>query len=419
MLIAQKDSDPGFQSLEKTSSALPVYPCLFRQRATSNRIMAIDIENKVHLNYPRNSYEIEFEDFFTDEYRSKFIALIGPPGCGKSTILKDLTNRFRKIRDIVCFSIRFADINYGTEPLTLRNLLLDNMYPILKPDACQTIFEWIVKNDRKCVLIFDAYNEAEWTIERIPPAQTYDKPLVVSDLIASLFKRHFLPKSTLIITTRPNSMMTLPNKQLVPRLFVYLKGFTRSATDAICCKNLAKSTLQTIDDISPQLFSMCQNPKLLKIASEIVTILFSESDNLPEITRVCQALIKTLFSNFNSAFEEISLLSFQRFDTDIGVKELKKKNLCYIKTQDLIVAEYAQESAENLDAVKFCFLHKTIQAYFAALHIYKYMKYQDFKDFLESYLFRPTWKLVRRFLVGLFTNKTLRKCVVNCSMINK
>ena len=141
----------------------------------------------------------------------------------------------------------------------------------------------------------------------------------------------------------------------------------------------------------------------------MVSELREESSELPNITKVFDNLVKTMLPDFVDLHRKISLLSYQRFDGEFNRNDLEKQSLCFIRTQDLIVAKYTKKSIENLNGVKFCFLHKTIQAYFAAFYIYKYMSYPDFKDFVESYLFRPTWIVVRRFLLGLLTNKTLGK----------
>ena len=360
--------------------------------------------------------EIHYKDLLTNQYFSKYIGLIGFPGSGKTVLSKRLSNSL----DLLTFYLRFMDINYDSDyKLNLRELLLDNMFPKLTEKECEEAFEWIVKNDQQCAIIIDGYDQAEWTMTKNPPKVALHIKLHVSDIVANLCTKHFLPGSTFIVTSRPHSMITLP-KELRPDVTIMLQDLSFETMKELffaLAGSSAESIWIKLNANAPQLISFCQNPLMLFF---VLRAFMNPSDNVENIKTMTGAFTNVLedlrYSNhsrhddIHTIVERIERIAFNRTQCHsvvITTKDLAAENLSVSDVQDLIIAMYGgkKEGSKVFDGdTKLFFSHQTLQEYFAALFIAKEMSYAKFKEFVYTDLFRPHWDVVRRFLCGILVN---------------
>ena len=356
---------------------------------------------------------VQFDELLSDKYRFKFIGLIGFPGSGKTVLSKRLAKASKRI----CFYIRFMDINYGPDfKLTLRELLLDNMFPALDERECTEAFEWIVKNDQECTIIMDGYDQAEWAITKNPPKVSLNAKLCINDLVANLCKKHFLPGSILIFTSRPHSMITLP-KEVRPQITIMLQDFTFETMKEVffaLAGSSAESLWNKLNDNAPHLLSFCQNPLMLRF---VLRASLNSRGDVADIKTMTNAFTNVLgdlrYSNhsrhadIHTITKQLSRIAFHRTECHsvmITTEDLETENLTLSAVQDLIIALYGgkEGGSKMFDGdTKLFFSHQALQEYFSACYIAKDMPLTQFKAFLRRDLFRPHWDVVRRFLCGL------------------
>ena len=390
----------------------------FYETSSSNKTEAYKPSNQ-HLDQtPGIRYErsVNFEDLLSDKYRSKFIGLIGYPGSGKTVLSKRIANATK----LVTFYLRFMDINYNSDyKLTLKELLLDNMFPNLTEEECAKAFDWIVKHDKEIAIIIDGYDQAEWTMTKTPPKMSLDTKLSISDIVANLCTKHFLPGSTFIITSRPHTMITLP-KELRPEVTIMLQDFSFETMKELffaMAGSSAESTWKTINANAPQLLTFCQNPLMLLF---VLRAFMSSSDDVANINTMTAAFTNVLEDlrysshsrndDIQDIVEQIARIAFKKtqgHSVVITMKDLANENLSISAVQDLIIAMYGGKpgGSKVFDGdTKLFFSHQALQEYFTAMYIAKEMSYSKFKEFIYSDLFRPHWDVVRRFLCGILVN---------------
>jgi len=404
----------------------------FYDTSSSNKTEAYTPSNSHSYPTPgiRHGKTVSFEDVIGEKYRSKFIGLIGYPGSGKTVLSKRLANA----SNLVTFYLRFMDINYDVDyKLTLRELLLDNMFPNLTEEECVEAFEWIIKNDKSCAIIIDGYDQAEWTMSKQPPKVSLNTKLSISEIVANLCTKHFLPGSTFIITSRPHSMITLP-KELRPDVTIMLQDFafeTMKRLFFVLAGSTAEAIWKTINRNAPQLLTFCQNPLMLLFVLRAFMSSRDDVTNIKTMTATFTSVLEDLrysshsrHDDIHMIMERIARIAFKRTECHsvvITEKHLESENLSVSNVQDLIIAMYGgkREGSKVFDGdTKLFFSHQTLQEYFTALYIAKEMSYPKFKDFVYSDLFRPHWDVVRRFLCGILVNidqKTSKSLIFNSS----
>ena len=374
--------------------------------------------NKIKVSWDK---EVQFNDLVTDQYRSKFIGLIGFPGSGKTVLSKRLANASK----LVTFYLRFMDINYDPDyKLTLRELLLDNMFPHLSEEERVKAFDWIVRNDKDVAIVIDGYDQAEWRLTINPPKLSMNSKLSISNLVANLCNKHFLPGSTFIITSRPHTMITLP-KELRPQVTIMLQDFSFENTKKLffaLAGSAAESAWKTLNVNAPHLLSFCQNPLMLSLVLRSFTNFSGDTASIKTMTAVFTNVLEDLRYSSHSRhddihviMEQLARIAFKRTQSHsvvITTKDLEAENLSVAAVQDLIIALYGgkREGSKVFDGdTKLFFSHQTLQEYFSALYIAKEMSYSDFKEFVYADLFRPHWDVVRRFLYGILVNSDLKR----------
>jgi len=293
------------------------------------------------------------------------------------------------------------------------------MFPTLSEEECVKAFDWVIKNDKECAIIIDGYDQAEWTMSKQPPKVSLNTKLFINEIVANLCTKHFLPESSIIITSRPHTMITLP-KELRPETTIMLQDFlfeTMKELFFAIAGSSAETLWKTLNANAPHLLSFCQNPLMLLF---VIRAFMNASDDVANIKTMTAAFTSVLedlrysshsrHDDIHVIMKQIARIAFKRTECHsvmIRAADLSVENLSVSTVQDLIIAMYGgkREGSKVFDGdTKLFFSHQTLQEYFAALYIAKEMYFSQFKDFVYSDLFRPHWGVVRRFLCGFLIN---------------
>ncbi|XP_076809947.1 NACHT, LRR and PYD domains-containing protein 3-like [Clavelina lepadiformis] len=251
---------------------------------------------------------IQFDRLLQSYGKHRFICFVGFPGYGKTTCSK----RLSKLEDFVCFHMRFMDMNYS-EKLTLRELLLDKAYPNLSSDTCKLVFNWIVGNPSRCVIIFDGFDKVAWSLEANPPKEDYATPQHVQHLVANLCIKHFLPDSFIVLTSRPHSMVFLP-KILRPNVTFFTGDLPQDGMKKLFFAYVgsdAQVLWDRLEATPPQLLNLSLNPLMLQLVIAAGLNFSDEVGKIPTTTRVFTTVLANLSHSENTSYEDIKKLTGQ------------------------------------------------------------------------------------------------------------
>nr|CAB3263191.1 uncharacterized protein LOC104266015 [Phallusia mammillata] len=361
---------------------------------------------------------VPFADLIKLVNKKKFTALIGPPGCGKTTSSKRLA---RAVNDLVPIHLRFMEMNYE-EKLTLKQLFVDYLFPGLKKADKEMAFQWMVENPEKCVFIMDGFDQATWSLENMKPiGAEYDTPLSIQQLVANLCSKKFFKDSMLIFTSRPHAMISIPS-ELRPDVTINIHDLSTDDMKKLFYAFAGEDSDDLWDMLNtkaPQLFELCHTPLLLQFI--IIAALYSKADDIASvntITGVFKAVLEHLRHSDHARGQDINLLweplgrmaykGMVRKSVVFKIKDLWDEGLEDVNVQDLVIviARHLAFNQRLFDGDKILyFMHQMLQEIFAAMYISQYMPEEEFNEIIDEIVAGGHWAMVRRFMCGLLLDK--------------
>ena len=361
--------------------------------------------------------EISFETVLKMEGESRYMALIGYPGSGKTTCSK----RLAKSDLYLCFHLYFMRMTYGDHTLTLQQLLLDKAFPDFDREKCSLVFQWVKKNQDKVAIIIDGYDQAEWELNRRAPSETYDTPQRIENLISCLCNRHFLPKARLVITSRPHSVISMPSI-LRPNLTLFLRDLSFKDMKTLFfsfAQEHADQLWKKINTAAPQLISFCLNPMMLQFCIQASLRPSEAVGDITTVTRIFATVIENIrrcdhvtidIQQITTQLGKIAFDATKNSTVLITVSQLQRENLAVKEVQDLVIAVqgYLGITSRVFEGdTKLYFSHQSLQEYFTAMHIVKELSFAEFYDVINQDLFTSRWSMVRKFVCGLLVDMTV------------
>ena len=369
------------------------------------------------------------EDIVDAEKRNNLI--VGRPGIGKTLFatkfLRDWAcdRLFSKTQDAnmyfdVAFLVKFRKFN-SIEDLNLRELLTRSEYS-QTDHLDDEIWKYILANPDKVLLIFDGIDEFKDNssiakANKNPPCSV-DKKMPLSALYDKLSSGKLLNGAAILTTTRPtavSSVAHLPDDKI--RTFEIL-GFTSEKVEEYVDKFTEEDTqagekLKQHISSNINIFSLCYIPvncfiicsclfELLKVCGGV---------SLPtKLTEIYKKAVKLFFYKHNEEFRD-KTFTREDFASDYlppkvkeQFKRLGKVAFNGIEDGKLIFAgnevQGLKDSAlfhrlpdrqtPKLDDMcfeeQFCFIHLTMQEFFAAMHITETM---NETELIEKICCRP------------------------------
>ncbi|CAK8680925.1 unnamed protein product [Clavelina lepadiformis] len=356
--------------------------------------------------------EVCFQDLL--DQKSKFISIVASAGSGKTVLSLRLAKAFSLLQRL-CIHLKFMDANYE-EPLTLRQFLLENMFPGHSEEFYITCFYWMQKNTDKIVLILDGLDQAQYSLEKISPKINYNACVPVKDLVFNLCRKHFFPNSLLIITSRPHAVLYLPELAR-PQVTYALGDLSVFNSHELFLAFADEDLWSKIKKSSSQMLSMCRNPLMLQM---IISSNIHPSEDIGDAstpTRLFATVMENLKGSRNIRFPKtmddlvlkLQVLAFTATNNHkviITDKQLKDADIDPTTVHDIIVQLHAPKRSVNCNlfegsTTKFYFCHQTFQEHLTASYVVYGMPVEEFQAFVETSLFQEHWTVVRRFVCGL------------------
>ena len=383
------------------------------------------------------------EDIVDAEKRR--ILIVGRPGIGKTLfatkVLRDwASNRaFNKTPDAkmyfdVAFLVKFRKFNSG-EDLKLRELLTRSEYSPTEP-LNDEIWKYILANPGKVLLIFDGIGEFK---DKLSSAKentnnkqsSVEEKMPLSALYDKLAFRKLLNGATILTTTRPTAVSSVRDDQVdktfemlgfpSEKVEEYVEKFTEEDTQAaeklkqqissninivslcyipvtcfiICCSLF--QMLKTNDGVSVSLPT-----KLTHIYKAAVKLLFYKHEEFRDKTFTREDCASDYSPEVKEQFKRFGKVAFD------GIKD-GKATFAGNEVQGLKDSVFShrlpKRETTKLDHMcyeeQFCFIHVTIQQFFAAMHITETMNKTELTKFVENHIGDDEWELVLRFVAGL------------------
>ena len=394
--------------------------------------------------YPRSREEKlqpkSLEDLL--DFESKKFLIVGRPGIGKTLccikLLRDwaLDEVFKatssaKVHFNAAFFVKFRRFNSADE-LSLKDLLIQSeYYPTRHMD--DKVWNHLQKNPEGVLMLFDGFDEFEHD-EKKTKAFPYpkdiedEKPLQI--LYQWLVTGKLLKDASIVTTTRPTALSGIAHLKF-DKSFEIL-GFSTEQIKEYIDKfagddKQAGETLWRHISSNMNLLSLCYIPVnsfiMCSSLSEIMRFESSGSVTLPsKLTTIFKIAVKVFYFKHAIEFRDqhFTRENFLSDNLPLAVEEKFEKlgRVAFegIKEGKLILGGNEVQGMGNSalfhrlpdrqiaglkDEQQFCFIHLTIQEFFAARHMASDLDETELRNFVSENIKNGKWQLVFQFLAGL------------------
>uniref|UniRef100_A0A096LQU5 B30.2/SPRY domain-containing protein n=1 Tax=Poecilia formosa TaxID=48698 RepID=A0A096LQU5_POEFO len=348
---------------------------------------------------------------------TKGIAGIGKTVSVKKFILDWADGKANPDLDFI-FMIPFRELNLVKDDEFSLETLVKEFHPELKNTAVNKIFA-----DNKVLFIFDGLDESQLKLNFLKTKRLTDptKESSVDILVTNLIREHLLPSALIWITSRPGAVQRIPKEYV--HQWTEIKGFNDPQKILYFRNRVQNKTVaeQIIDHIttSRSLFIMCHIPIFCWIASKVLEYLLLKMENSREKTTKIPTTLIEMYTHFFCIQIKIAAEKYDK-ENELDITEIFRLNEDFIFKLGRVAFEKLNKgeiifSSDDLksygiDTKKagvdcglcttifkeesifhskklYCFVHLTIQEYFAALFVYrsfasKTIDSQSLKDFL-------------------------------------
>lgn len=348
---------------------------------------------------------------------TKGIAGIGKTISVKKFILDWADGEANQDFDFI-FVLPFRELNLVIDDQFSLETLVRDFHPELKNTSVARIF-----SNHKVLFIFDGLDESQLQLNFKTTKRLTDptKESSVDTLVTNLIREHLLPSAFIWITSRPGAV------QRIPREYIYqwtevrgfndpqkIEYFRKSVED----KAIAERIITNIK-MSRSLYIMCHIPIFCWIAAKVLVHLLLKSDSSQDENIKIPTTLTEMYSYFLCIQMQVAADKYDK-QNDSDTEELFKSNKEFILKLGRMSFELLKDSKiiftandmknYGIDAYKagvscglcteilkeesvfnskklYCFVHLTVQEYFAALFVYhsfasKRIDSLSLKDFL-------------------------------------
>ena len=418
-------------------------------------VNAVIHEGRVSYDFPTDRWEqlkvyptpnasqsksVRPEDIFDAQHNK--VLVVGRPGIGKTMLSTKLLrmwasgNPKMKTHFDMAFLLKFRHLNSETD-LNLYELL-DRAETVGRLD--DEVWSYIKENPTKVLLIFDGIDEFSARSDVAQDDSYYkdtgEAKMPLRCLYSKLVSGKLLRGSTVITTTRPTAVECVRNLKF--KRTVEILGFTSEQIEDYVEKfteddHVAKETMWQHISTNINLFSLCYIPVNCFIICHCLLHLISIFDGglqLPtKMTEIYSMTVKIFFHKHNRddkyscSKTDLGTYMYKPFkqlhpENEMVFKRLGKIAFNGIKQGRLIFESNEVDGLEDCGLLhrlpdakprllseqpkaQYCFLHLTMQEFFAAKHVTDTMTKEELRRFVADHINKGAWQVVIQFVAGL------------------
>ena len=397
--------------------------------------------------YPPNAKDCRFakpEDILDENHKN--VLVVGRPGIGKTSLSTKVLRlwasgeAFNAAFNVV-FLVKFRRFNGGAK-LSLRELLASAETVQRLNDS---VWEFVQNHSTKVLLIFDGLDEYSRK-EEINTQEEYkngvEEKMPVSVLYKKLAAGELLRGASILATTRPTAVKYVAHSDV--ERTVEIRGFTSENVEEYVEKftrrySGAKEKIWGHIKSNINLFSLSYIPvNCFLICHCLLQSILCESSQLPtRMTDIYQMTVKMILFNHMHDREGFSRKELEKLKSthmyepfENFPRELQKifSSLGEIAFKGIEEGRLLFESSEvsgledcgllhKLPDLKpkawndprksqFCFIHLTVQEFFAAKHLVNTKTKRELKRFVCNHINDGTWQVVLQFVAGLLNSSS-------------
>ena len=438
--------NPGEETTTKDLTLDQIYTNLviIRNRAKYN--FTTDRQEQLKI-YPRShdeeSQPKSLEDLLNNE--NKKVLIVGRPGIGKTLccikLLRDWAcENFKatsnaQIQFDAAFFVRFRRFNSAND-LSLRELLTWSEHS-LSDHLDDEVWKYILQHPEGVLILFDGFDEFKDNANMAvaPPCSTsIEEEMPLQILYQWLVTGEILEGASIVTTTRPTALSGIAHLKF-DRTFEILGFSTEQIREYIhkfagVDKQAGEKLWRHISS-NMNLLSLCYIPVnsfiMCSSLSEIMQFECSDSVTLPsKLTTIYENAVKVFYFKHTKEFRDKHFTREDFLSDDLpsaverefeklgrvafeGIKEgkliLGGNEVREMKDSALFHRLPDRENAALKDEKQFCFIHLTMQEFFAARHLTNNMKERELRNFVSENIKNGKWQLVFQFLAGLMEDK--------------
>ena len=378
------------------------------------------------------------------------ILVVGHPGTGKTMfctkILRDWAsdNLFSEGENLqldfqVAFLVKLRMLNrVADQEFSLRELLEYSEYSTPLSAEPDEVWKYIRQNPNKVLVIFDGFDEYSGRTEIDNDDTLYrnweEDRMPLHSLLKKILSGKILAGARVLTTTRPNalscfgSLCFLKTVEILgftpEQVEVYVEKFTNDRERAETIKEHIRSNLN--------LRSFCYIPvNCFIICSCLLKLLIDNSADhlgcLPtKLTEIYSVAIKIFYFCYDDdryrhhkdkgrdfylkPFKELPEAVTRVFSKlgEIAFNGIQQGRLVFESQEvnDLEKNGLFQRLPDTSSGFKegkaqYCFLHLTVQEFFAAKYLVDTMSHEELKTFVSDHIKEGAWKVVMQFVAGL------------------
>ena len=392
--------------------------------------------------YPPDAKDCEFtkpEDILDENHKN--VLVVGRPGIGKTSLSTKVLRLWASGEAFnadfnVVFLVKFRRFNDGAN-LSLRELLA-RAETVQRLD--DSVWEFVQNESTKVLLIFDGLDEYSRK-EQINTHENYkndvEEKMPVSVLYKKLAAGELLRGASILVTTRPTAVKYVAHSDV--KRTVEIRGFTSENIEKYVEKFTqrypgAKEKILGHIKSNVNLFSLSYIPvNCFLICHCLLQSILCESSQLPtRMTDIYQMTVKMfLFNHMHNREgfprEELEKLKsthmyepFENFPQElqkilnslgeIAFKGIEEGRLLFESSEvsgledcGLLhkLPDQNPKAWNDPRKSQFCFIHLTVQEFFAAKHLVNTKTKRKIKRFVCSHIKHGTWQVVLQFVAGL------------------
>ena len=438
--------NPGEETTTKDLTLDQIYTNLviIRNRAKYN--FTTDRQEQLKI-YPRShdeeSQPKSLEDLLNNE--NKKVLIVGRPGIGKTLccikLLRDWAcENFKatsnaQIQFDAAFFVRFRRFNSAND-LSLRELLTWSEHS-LSDHLDDEVWKYIQQHPEGVLILFDGFDEFKDNANMAvaPPCSTsIEEEMPLQILYQWLVTGEILEGASIVTTTRPTALSGIAHLKF-DRTFEILGFSTEQIREYIhkfagVDKQVGEKLWRHISS-NMNLLSLCYIPVnsfiMCSSLSEIIQFENCASVTLPsKLTTIYKIAVKVFYLKHTKGFREkhftrknflsdyLPLNVEEKFETlgKVAFEGIKEGKLILGGNEVRGMEDSAlfhrlpdRKNAALKDEEQFCFIHLTMQEFFAARHLTNNMKERELRNFVSENIKNGKWQLVFQFLAGLMEKK--------------